>query len=975
MSDIHIGGDLNASNANIGGTQTFHGPVYFGSTGVIEPAPKRENRIFLSYARKDDPNDYADEDTSFMRKLYRDLTAAGFDVWWDQEKMATRELKEIRDAISSCRMMVLVVGENAVISDYVEAEWKYALSRCIPVVPILRNGDYELLPPELLDINAIDFRDDNEYLLRIKVLQRILDDPDAPLGTLYGVPALPGSYIEREALAEVRAKLLVDTHQPLVVSSAKQQANVVTGLGGIGKTTLASALSRDCEVRRAFPDGIFWIEIGQTPQLVTRMADIGAVFGDPREEYPDTVRGRQRLSALLRDKRVLLVLDDVWEHQHAQDFRVADTNSRLLITTRQSGMLVKLDAQGQTLGTLTQAEGLALIAERLSIITKRMTVEGLPPECVQMIEILSGHTLAVSLAAAQLSKRGVGYAADLLRRLKEGKVFGILQLDKSDKNLNLELTLKLSYDDLADLHHELQQRFRATGIFAPDSSFDIAMAQAIWGDKDVDETDDRLTDLVDVGLLQRDGERYTQHDLLRAYARALLLSEDQVEITFDRYADYIIAEAEHFQSLPLEIWGRLDPLLSHVQEVGDRLVQLWETSTEPQSNILSKRSGQFTWNTMPYVKYRPQMIVFQGRSEMRGLRWLEMGLSIYQNEENLHREITTLNTIGIIWDALGEKRKALEFHERALSISRTANNQSLEATSLHNIGTIWDALDEKRKALEYYEQALELSRNASVHSLTAAVLNSLGDVWRTIPRKALEFYEQALSIYSDVSDTVGEAITLNNLGSIWDVLGEKRKALEHYNSALQIFTLLGDKRNEANVLNNMGLTQAALNETRDALSNYEKALTLRRIVGDRGGEANTLARLGMIWNSLGEINRALEYLLQATPLYRTVGDRAGEMTTLNTIASIYRERDDLANWVDTVEQIIIVTQMRGSVAEEATFTTDLALTLKSLGQHTKAKEKLEKAVKVLRSHGLSYDLSGQSVELLEALLMEWQAQQ
>lgn len=54
-------------------------------------------RIFLSYARGDDP-----PDQTFVRRLHDDLTAAGFTVWFDRESLMSRGLtfhQEIKDAI------------------------------------------------------------------------------------------------------------------------------------------------------------------------------------------------------------------------------------------------------------------------------------------------------------------------------------------------------------------------------------------------------------------------------------------------------------------------------------------------------------------------------------------------------------------------------------------------------------------------------------------------------------------------------------------------------------------------------------------------------------------------------------------------------------------------------------------------------------------------------------------------------------
>ena len=94
------------------------------------------SRIFLSYAR--------DDDEPFTRRLYGDLTVRGFDVWWDRFSMPSRALmffREIEEAIAARDRLVLVVGPKAAASDYVTAEWQFAVDAGKPVNPVLRLGD------------------------------------------------------------------------------------------------------------------------------------------------------------------------------------------------------------------------------------------------------------------------------------------------------------------------------------------------------------------------------------------------------------------------------------------------------------------------------------------------------------------------------------------------------------------------------------------------------------------------------------------------------------------------------------------------------------------------------------------------------------------------------------------------------------------------------------------------------------------
>jgi len=142
--------------------------------------------IFLSYARGDDE--------PFARRLYEDLTRRGFDVWWDRVSMPNRALTflhEIRDAIAARDRLILVVGPRAVQSDYLEAEWRYALEIGKAIKPVLRLGEYDLLPDELKLLDAPDFRNDADYPARLETLVRQVSEPVAPMGKLIGVPSLP----------------------------------------------------------------------------------------------------------------------------------------------------------------------------------------------------------------------------------------------------------------------------------------------------------------------------------------------------------------------------------------------------------------------------------------------------------------------------------------------------------------------------------------------------------------------------------------------------------------------------------------------------------------------------------------------------------------------------------------------------------------------------------------------------------------
>src|SRR6516225_1896036 len=109
------------------------------------------------------------------------------------------------------------------------------------------------------------------------------------MGKLYGVPELPPHYLPRETdIAGLKQKLLAADGN--VGITGQSSAVGVQGMGGIGKTVLAVSLAHDSEVRKAFPDGIFWVMVGHTPnllllqdQLLKKLSGVAPAFSDPQQ--------------------------------------------------------------------------------------------------------------------------------------------------------------------------------------------------------------------------------------------------------------------------------------------------------------------------------------------------------------------------------------------------------------------------------------------------------------------------------------------------------------------------------------------------------------------------------------------------------------------------------------------------------------------------------------------------------------------
>ena len=91
---------------------------------------------------------------------------------------------------------------------------------------------------------------------------------------------------------------------------------------GIGKSVLAAAFARRADVRRAFQDGVAWITVGERHQVREALTELLLAMAQPSEngtvlkppavgstEWGEILTG---LARALRDRKLLIVLDDVW---------------------------------------------------------------------------------------------------------------------------------------------------------------------------------------------------------------------------------------------------------------------------------------------------------------------------------------------------------------------------------------------------------------------------------------------------------------------------------------------------------------------------------------------------------------------------------------------------------------------------------------------------------------------------------------
>jgi hypothetical protein len=106
-------------------------------------------------------------------------------------------LHEIAKAIDTADRVLLIVSPTAVRSEYVRAEWQYALVADKVVTPVLRAGEFDLLPAELKGTRCEHVRTARDSNDTLNAILRLAKDPPPLLGRAIRVPAPPPHYRPR----------------------------------------------------------------------------------------------------------------------------------------------------------------------------------------------------------------------------------------------------------------------------------------------------------------------------------------------------------------------------------------------------------------------------------------------------------------------------------------------------------------------------------------------------------------------------------------------------------------------------------------------------------------------------------------------------------------------------------------------------------------------------------------------------------
>jgi DNA-binding SARP family transcriptional activator/tetratricopeptide (TPR) repeat protein len=589
--------------------------------------------------------------------------------------------------------------------------------------------------------------------------------------------------------------------------------SAIGGMAGIGKTTLAVHWAH--QVAEHFPDGQLYLNLrgfhptGSIMSVAEAIRSLLDSFGIPAHQIPAGLDAQTAMyRSLLAGRRVLIVLDNVRDDEHARPLLPGAPGCLAIVTSRNqlSGLVAGEGARPITLDVLSEPDALEFLTRRLG--EQRVALER--RSATQIARLCGCLPLALAIVSARAAMNPAFTLDSIAAELRE-KHGSLEAFAGEGPRTNARAVFSWSYRTLTPAAARL---FRLLALHpGPDCGVSAVAALSAQSAAEVRPS---LLELSRAHLIfETVPGRFGCHELLRVYGAELgqepaFAAESTAAV--HRLLDYYLHSAYSADVARAPSRERF-------------LLQPPTPGASPQQ--FSDPHAATSWLDTE----RPVLLAVieqdSPRADSQHSWQLAATMEIYLDRNGRWQEQFTAQTAALTAARRLDDLRGKAYAHRALGLvsGRLAK---------------WpQARDHLQHAFELFGQVGDPAGQGQVHRYRAFLANERGR-----HHDALENYQLACVLYRSAGQVSGEASIYNEIGWTYILLGEYAKALEECGRALAMHQAQGHRNGQAAAWDSLGYAHHHLGQYDKALAAFEHALQLYRALGDRYLEADTLVHMG-----------------------------------------------------------------------------------------------------------------------------------
>ncbi|GHO61747.1 hypothetical protein KSC_006390 [Ktedonobacter sp. SOSP1-52] len=642
-----------------------------------------------------------------------------------------------------------------------------------------------------------------------------------------------------------------------VLSQITQDEKVCTlvGLPGIGKSTLAGLIAVHVQQTNLFPDGILWAGLGREPQIQATLQRWAGLLRVSQEEI-STLHTIEAWTTCLRQhlyhRRILCIIDDVWNLSDAHAFLFGVPQCAFLITTRFPAIARALTVkQTLALHELSETQSLDFLRKLIPDL-----IDSSPDLITQLIRDVGGLPLALHVFGHHLSTLTHGGSQ---RRLHTA-----LQQISQDVTYRLSLTYqapswKTTWPEQENAMISLQATIAMSEQHLPDKARKALQALAVFPEKPQTFSEDAalfacegtpeetLDVLVDSGLLEEVApDRYRIHQVIADYAQLQGHSFAASMRLLQWVERFVVSHVTHDQRLEQEF-----PIITQALEQG-------------------LRDQRYQQVFSVFMLIHP--FLMRQRFFLIAEQWLHQLQQAPFAIENTEVMARICFYQGVIADKQAQFQQAEHLYTQGIDLARTLHNDELLSVLLIHRGSI--IINKHSLEAEcFLVEGYKLIEHTPAHMYQSIALRCLGEIedWKGNAQRANEYYEKGLAIARAVHSDDNQSALLQNLGVKAARRGDYERADSLYQEALHIARKQHDVVRQCALQMNLGMLAFHRNQITQAIDISLEALRLAQMSKNKNRIGLVLQNLGIFECARDQYSQSHAYFQESADLAQAIG--------------------------------------------------------------------------------------------------------
>jgi tetratricopeptide (TPR) repeat protein len=620
---------------------------------------------------------------------------------------------------------------------------------------------------------------------------------------------------------------------------------VITGIGGVGKTTLARKIANQKEIRRKYPDGCYLIDMQGIfeNQAMDNKEALSMVIRKLLEvesqeitisENTDEDTLSKHYSSILKKKRVLIILDNPPSCFDIRFFK-PPSSSALLVVSRPHIVFQGPEITKVHINPFTTEESRKLLRYYSQTINNTFNDAIADKIC----ELCGNLPLAI-YAAGRILGDGIYTPEEYKEKLEntskqipgsgKGRAFFSLFGKLPDKKRrDIPTVFRLSYELLTD---EQKKMFRCTGIFPQKAFFEENDLCAVAG-----ISQDQFIDLVTHRLIEQFKKfkptRYNLYDLLRLYAiEELEKNRNEILQVRMSYAKWYVEKAEKYSENIF--WRNASQDIVHI-EYGQQIAASEEPPNGFYDDIL--------------VRYARISQYILGMKLDNKVLFLENGITAAERLKKSSIIIAEVIVIlGNVYRNDGQEELAIKTYTKAIEKEKDY------AEAFFNRGLAYFFLDQYDNARVDFDQAITLNlNNIDVYHYSG---------WTYIYLRNYDKAQKDFTAAIKIAEEPSNLFLILKLPNLYDYRGYSYLKLGCFDEAISDFSQaikLGLNQSETYYFR--GVAYEEIGNKTKSREDFEKAISINPKT------PSSHYYCGLAYKKLRKFNQAIEELTKAIDLH------------------------------------------------------------------------------------------------------------